>query len=573
MIPALRSSLATGAWIGPTRLSAGMVLFTYVSTHLLNHALGNVSLDALEAGRLVFLAFWRSTPLEWLLYLALTTHLSLVLYSLFRRRTLRMPMREAVQVVFGLSIPPLLILHVIGTRVVHQTAGLNDTYAYILMTLWVIEPLKGLQQVIALIVAWVHGCIGMHTWLNLKPGYARWRWAAFAFALVLPLLAITGFAASGREVEVLIQNPAWRERAIAAMNLPSPETAAWAYDVRDLGLYTMAALLAVVVVGRFVRELWERSAGRIRITYPGGRTLSLLPGPSVLEISRSFGIPHASVCGGKGRCSTCRVRISRGAESLPPPSLAERKVLDRVGAPEGVRLACQIRPTADLTVMPMLPPSAQAKEGFPRPPHIAGGEIQIAILFADLRGFTAFSEKKLPFDVVFVMNQYFRAMGRAVESAGGRVDKFIGDGVMALFGVGKTPAEGCRDAIAGARAMADALEALNDSLAHDLDQPLKIGVGIHTGLAIVGEMGYAEATTVTAIGDSVNTASRLESMTKEFGAQLVVSEPVAQAAGVDLSRFPAHEAMVRGRKDPLRIYAIVEPRDIVMPERGAAAGA
>src|SRR5205814_7500895 len=135
---------------------------------------------------------------------------------------------------------------------------------------------------------------------------------------------------------------------------------------------------------------------------------------------------------------------------------------------------------------------------------------------ADIRGFTALSEGRLPYDIVFVLNRYFAAMGRAVESAGGRVDKFIGDGVMALFGVSNTPEEGCRQALAAARLMSVRLVELNEALRAELNEPLRIGIGIHAGSVIVGEMGYGSATTITAIGDAVNTASRLESLCKEF---------------------------------------------------------
>ncbi|MFP6697518.1 MAG: adenylate/guanylate cyclase domain-containing protein, partial [Alphaproteobacteria bacterium] len=129
------------------------------------------------------------------------------------------------------------------------------------------------------------------------------------------------------------------------------------------------------------------------------------------------------------------------------------------------------------------------------------------MLFADLRAFTKFSESKLPYDVVFALNQYFRGMGQAVEEAGGHLDKFICDGVMALFGVRGDLEQGCQQALEAAAGMSHALEHLNHQLLHDLDQPLRIG--IHAGPAIVGEMGYLAETTITAIGDNINTALRL----------------------------------------------------------------
>jgi len=173
-----------------------------------------------------------------------------------------------------------------------------------------------------------------------------------------------------------------------------------------------------------------------------------------------------------------------------------------------------------------------------------------------MRDFTAMAENRLPYDVVFVLNRYFAAMGMAVEEAGGRVDKFIGDGIMAVFGVEKGVEAGCANAILAARRMAERLIEVNSALAHDLDRPLRIGIGIHAGPAIVGEMGYGRATAVTAIGDAVNTASRLEAMTKELDAQLVLSEPVARHAGVDLSAFPAKEIEVRGRARALSVRVV-----------------
>ncbi len=265
------------------------------------------------------------------------------------------------------------------------------------------------------------------------------------------------------------------------------------------------------------------------------------------------------------------MRIGEGLDGLPPPRPDEQRVLKRVGVPPNVRLACQTRPTRDLEITPLLPPTATARDGLRRPGYVQGTEQEIAILFADLRAFTRLAENKLPYDVVFLLNRYFRSMGQAIERAGGQVDKFIGDGVMALFGIASGPERGCREAIAGARAMAAALDELNRALAHDLDEPLRIGIGIHAGPSIVGEMGYAKATGLTAIGDAVNTASRLEALTKEHGCQLIVSERVEQRAGVDLSAFESREIDVRGRREPLTVRLIPDARDL--PETTPAPGA
>jgi adenylate cyclase len=248
---------------------------------------------------------------------------------------------------------------------------------------------------------------------------------------------------------------------------------------------------------------------------------------------------------------------------LPPPSPEEQKVLARVGAPENVRLACQLRPPPGrYRITPLLPAVAGPVEAYRRQPQAHGGERYVAILFADIRGFTSISEGRLPYDVVFLLNRYFRATGQAVQAAGGRLDKFIGDGVMAIFGLDREPEVACRQALDAARRMSLALEDLNEALTGDLDQPLRIGIGLHAGPAIVGEMGYDRAVSLTALGDTVNTASRLESLTKDFKVELVVSQELADRAGVDLSAAPMHEVDIRGRQGKLAVRAILSGRDL-----------
>ena len=213
-------------------------------------------------------------------------------------------------------------------------------------------------------------------------------------------------------------------------------------------------------------------------------------------------------------------------------------------------------------MIPLLPPTSSPRDAGPRPAYHMGEEREIIILFADLRDFTRFSERKLPYDVVFVLNRYFANMGSAVTDAGGHLDKFIGDGVMALFGVDGRPDVGARQSLEAARLMSVRLDELNQSLEAELEEPLRIGIGIHAGPAIIGEMGYGAATSLTAIGDAVNTASRLEAMTKEHRAQLVVSQTVADHAGVDLGGFPSHQLAVRGRTGSIEARVIINAQDL-----------
>ena len=172
------------------------------------------------------------------------------------------------------------------------------------------------------------------------------------------------------------------------------------------------------------------------------------------------------------------------------------------------------------------------------------------------------SEKKLPYDVVFLLNRYFDAMGSAVSACGGHLDKFIGDGVMALFGIEDGAKAGSRAALATAREMGLRMVELNRVLANDLEEPLRIGIGIHCGPAIVGSMGFGDTVSVTAVGDTVNTASRLETQTKEFSAELVVSHRTVQLSGINLSAFPEKHVEIRGRTEPLSVRVITVAQDL-----------
>ena len=166
----------------------------------------------------------------------------------------------------------------------------------------------------------------------------------------------------------------------------------------------------------------------------------------------------------------------------------------------------------------------------------------------------------MPYDTVFLLNRWLAMLGRAVEESEGRLDKFIGDGVMALFGVERGPAVGARHALDCAARMAAGLDGLNQALAAELPFPLRIGIGLHVGPAIVGEMGWGDAKALTAIGDAVNTASRLETLTKEFDCQLVLSDALARAAMLETAGLTRHETPIRGKALPVTVYAAADAR-------------
>ncbi len=544
------------------RLITGLVLLVFVTGHLLNHALGLISLEALEGGRRIFLGLWRSAPGTALLLASAIGHMLLALWAFYERRNLQMKPTEIAQAASGLAIPLLLMTHFVGTRGSHEMFGTEGSYRLVLLIQWVLDSDYIAIQTVGVIVTWAHGCLGVHYWLRLKPWYERVFPYLYAAFLIVPLLSLLGFAQAGREVMDLALTQGWISEQLRLAGFPTNAEIREAVTIVDISRASLVAMVVLAFVARFGRGFIESRRDRFKIAYPDGRMVSAPPGGTLLEISRRFGIPHASVCGGRGRCSTCRVRVTEGLEALAPASVEEQRVLDRIGRPIDVRLACQIRPETDLAIIPLLPPTADTRDSLRSIDQLQGEERDIAVLFADLRSFTEFSEQKLPYDVVFVLNRYFAGMGEAVEQTGGHLDKFIGDGVMALFGVDGDYSRGCRQSIDAAREMARRLAELNRSLAHDLEEPLRIGIGIHAGAAIVGEMGYGSALGITAVGDTVNTASRLESATKEFGAELVISQAVAEAAEIDLSEYPSHDIALRGRSGTVKAWVIEKARTL-----------
>jgi adenylate cyclase len=537
------------------RLWSGLVMFAYVLTHLGNHAVGLVSVAAMDRVKHELYLFWTAPVPTWLLYGSFAVHYCLALWALWQRRSLRMPAAEATQLVLGLAIPVMLADHVMLTRVGDRHFGGDfGYYVTLLQFYWIENRPRGVLQLAVLVVAWTHAMLGFRFWLRVKPWYPRWQPALFAFALLFPVLSLLGMVEGGLRVMEMAQDPAWVAEIARRHPRPNPENLARLEALTAALVRGFWASLALVLAARFARRLVQRRRGLVRLTYPSGRVVEIEPGLSVLEASRNAGIPHASVCGGRGRCTTCRIRVAGHAAAIPPPAPEETRVLERVGAAPDVRLACQLRPRGDLQVTPLLPATAQASDALGRPGYLLGMEREIAILFADLRAFTSLAERKLPYDVVFLLNRYFAEMGQAIEEAGGHIDKFIGDGIMALFGLDRGVEAGCREALAAAAAMAQRLERLNETLAHDLPAPLRIGIGIHVGHAIVGEMGYGRAVSLTAVGDAVNTASRLESMTKGYDAELIVSADVLRQAGLDPGAAAVQEIDIRGRVERLKVH-------------------
>jgi adenylate cyclase len=294
----------------------------------------------------------------------------------------------------------------------------------------------------------------------------------------------------------------------------------------------------------------------------------------VLEASLRNNVPHASVCGGRARCSTCRIRIIGDCSALPEPSQREAFVLGRVGAADpSIRLACQLRPATDLSFFQLFLPHTAA-DGHGSNPTRIGQERYLVNMFVDMRGSTKMAEKRLPFDTVFIVNRFLGAVSQAVLESGGMPNQFVGDGMLALFGLTTTRQEACRQALRAAARIAANVDELNKFLEHDLREPIRFGIGINGGEVIVGDIGYRDHMVFTALGDAVNVAARLQDMTKALACEVVISDEVRTAAGLAADALPQHDVEIRGRNEPMIVRTIADARTLpalVNEEQSAAA--
>ncbi len=541
------------AAVANLRIASGLILFAFVVTHFINHAFGLISIELMQAGQNLRLPITRSIPGTVLLTAAITIHAALGIWKLLKVRTWRLGVRNIVQLAFGLLIPIFLIRHVLGTRGVDELFGIDDNYAFALWAMW---PGEAWNQAVLMMLVWVHSCIGLHHWLEAKSWYHRALWLWYGLAILIPTLSFAGFVEAGRrKLQNSYQNPFTPEQYDSIQQTFATSSMAY-YVVLGSAIGIWGLLL---LAGRF--------RPRIAIGYVNGPTVLAPRGLTVLDVSRMNRIPHASVCGGRARCSTCRVRIIEGVGQLPPPSDSEVQVLRRVGAPPNVRLACQLRPTADLRLSTLLPADLGVVNGTDADKYLWGVEQDVTIMFCDLRGFTKMSEGRLSFDVVFLLNQFLGRMAEAIEDTGGFVDKFMGDGIMAIFGMDAPAGEGAAKALAAARAMGGVLDSLNQSLRDELRVPLSMGIGIHSGPVILGRIGAAHRTEsvarLTALGETVNIASRLESKTKELGVQVVVSAICMTTSGlVPTGGVALLTVKVRGLSNSLDIYTATRATDL-----------
>jgi adenylate cyclase len=320
-----------GIGVRQVRLVCGLVLFSYLISHFLNHALGNISLDALAGGVHYHTMFWQSLPVAMTLYTAMLIHGSLGFWALYQRRQFTWKAVEPLQLALGLSIPVLVVMHVVGARLGDTLFGQEKLYPQELYAFWVARPYFIWQMYAVMIIAWLHGCIGLHFWLRMKAFYAHTAPYLLAAAVLVPAIAILGIYQAGRTVIANNEDPQWRAENLSEHQVGTKAEQATLETIVHDSLIGYFALIGIALLARGARVLHERRGGMIALSYGNGRTVRVPRGLSVLEASLRNNVPHASVCGGRARCSTCRIRVIGDCGALPEPSTREAFVLARLG--------------------------------------------------------------------------------------------------------------------------------------------------------------------------------------------------------------------------------------------------
>ncbi len=517
------------------RLFSGLVLFLYVTLHLANHAAGNVSVSVMEAGLTVMKAVWQSLPGTVILYGAFLVHGALGLRALYQRRMFRFGATEVTQLVLGLLIPLVLLNHIGNTRIALATTGFAKGYAQELYSFWVGSPLAGVEQVLMLIVAWIHGCIGIYFWLRLKPYFSRVSLVLLCLALLWPTLALLGFYQGGRTVLQLAREQEWRDANVTALEFGTAAEQARLARLKLILNVSYVAGIALVLALRGVRAVRERGGGLIELSYSERKPVRVPVGLSLLEASSRYEIPHAGVCGGRGRCGTCLVTVITGLDHCPPPGATEAEVLRKIGAAERpmLRLGCQLRPTGDVTFVPMLPPHVGTGFALGGGKRMRGGSHRyVACLFVEMRDIAVSEAGISSRDLIFLTNRFLSTVARTVSEAGGQPNRFYGGGMLALFGLAAGHDAACRQALEAAALISVGLDELNALLAPDRRHPIRFVVGLHAGDVTLGEVGVGDDVAFTAVGGTVRDAAALLDLARLRTCEVLVSEEVCVRAGL-----------------------------------------
>ncbi len=532
-------------WVRRARLYSGLILLAFVFMHLTNHALGIFGLTVMEMVQVVRVSIWRSWPGTFILCAAVIVHMVLGLKRLIERRTWRLPIDEVVKIVLALLIPTLLANHIIANGYLPRVFTMDTSYSAALYHMW---PNRALQNTLMLTVVWTHGILGLHHVLRAQYWYPNWRAVFLSVAIALPLLALTGFMVAGREAAQLADPAAARSNEIRVLY-------AAIRDAVHLAIYVgLIALFVILIALTFYRRYQKK----ISIDYQGLKIAKFVSGATLLAVSRANGIAHASICGGQGRCGTCRVLVLRGEEHLGPRNSIETNLLNRISAPAGVRLACQIRPREDLSVRLLVPPDKSLQRFDWEDEGLIWGQRRTAtILIARLQELSGEFKPNRPEQLVWLAELFHSESCQAIEANNGKVGMQTNDSILAIFGLSQTHRQGARAAMRSAESILNGVTSMHKKLGFSDLQSFSARIGIHTGTVTMGRISLNDQHSITtAIGQTVFVASELERHATELGVPCLVSKKTIMTSGGQGRMQMPIAVNVPNRDRPLTAFAL-----------------
>ncbi len=290
------------------------------------------------------------------------------------------------------------------------------------------------------------------------------------------------------------------------------------------------------------------------------KEIDCAPGNSILEATLAAQINHTHACGGQGNCSTCRVSIMKGIENCNLRNEAEQLIADKFNFPLEIRLACQTKINGDISIRRMVSDKLDMdliSEQFSENSNTAIGRQQkLAIVFTDIINYTSFAEKFPPYDIVHVLNRYYRIMNVIIQENNGIISDVAGDGILAAFGINNKNSNAVLDAVLTIKAMNEKLKIFNKYLEENFNIQFGIRAGVHYGNVIVGPFDTGAMKKMAIIGDNVNYASRIESANKKFGTKLLLSEEAYQEVKNEYPKYNSFETTLKGKTGNYCLYEI-----------------
>ncbi len=294
------------------------------------------------------------------------------------------------------------------------------------------------------------------------------------------------------------------------------------------------------------------------ISLPDGVEFDANEGETLLESALRADLPLTHACGGRAKCSTCRIWVLDGLDTCPARTEAEQVLAGRLGLSDEVRLACQLRPGGDMRVRRLVLDETDLvmSSQLNRSAATRVGEVRdVTVFFSDVTGFTAMSETLSPYDVMYLLNRYFVQAGEIIERNGGHIDKFVGDGMMAIFGVDGQEDSPIRAVNAALQTLA-AIDRMKPFVMAMYDVDFDIRIGLHHGEAVLGSVGSLGHERLTAIGDVVNVASRIEAANKEAGTRFMISETLYNLVENQVEMRDFVRTRLRGTSERITLYEI-----------------